>query len=44
MSSWSFRPDIGHSNIKAKLPEKAVNIKIAGQTDLLINGSATRNT
>jgi len=38
MSSWSFRPDIGLSNIKVKLPEKAVIIRIAGQIGLLING------
>jgi len=41
MNSWNFCPDIGLSNIKAKLPEKAVNIKIAGQIDLLINGCAS---
>ena len=35
---WNFRPDIGFPNNRAKLPEKAANIKIAGQTDLLING------
>jgi hypothetical protein len=39
MNSWTFRPDIGLPNIRAKLPEKAVNIKIAGRNDLLINGS-----
>jgi len=37
---WLFRPDIGVPNIKAKLPENSLNIMIAGQTDLLINGSA----
>ena len=35
---WAFRPDIGSANIRAKLPEKAVNIRIAGRNDLLING------
>ena len=40
MDSWTFRPDIGVPNIRAKLPEKAVNIKIAGRNDLLINGWA----
>src|SRR5437867_4482484 len=35
---WNFRLDIGLPNIRSKLPENAVNIKIAGQTDLLING------
>jgi len=37
---WTFCPDIGRPNIRAKLPEKAINIKIAGQIDLLINGSS----
>jgi len=40
LHSWNFRPDIGFSNIKAKLPEKAVIIKIAMQIDLLITGSS----
>jgi len=43
MNSWNFRPDIGLSNIKAKLPEK-LNIKIAGQIDLLMNGWTTEIT
>jgi len=38
MISWTFRPDIGRRNIRAKLPENNSNIKIAGQIDLLING------
>jgi len=41
MNSWTFRPDIGVPNIRAKLPEKAVNIKIAGRNDLLINGNCS---
>jgi len=35
---WTFCPDIGVPNTRAKLPEKPSNIKIAGQNDLLING------
>jgi len=42
MSSWIFRPAIGLSNIKAKLPEKPFNIKIAGQIDPLINVELNR--
>src|SRR5438552_18015888 len=38
MRNLEFRPDIGLSDIKAKLQE--FNIKIAVQIDLLINGSA----
>jgi len=37
MIPWTFRPDIALPNIRAKLPEKALNIKIAGQTEALIN-------
>ena len=38
MNSWTFRPDIGVPNIRLKVPEAPANIKIAGQTDMLING------
>src|SRR5437867_7343304 len=37
MIAWTFPPDIGRRNIRAKLPENNSNIKIAGQIDLLIN-------
>ena len=32
MSSWTFHPEIGLSNIKAKLPEKPSTIKTAGRS------------
>src|SRR5437667_577941 len=40
LHSWNFRPDIGLPNIRSKLPENPFNIKIAGQTDLLIKVDA----
>jgi hypothetical protein len=42
MNSWTFRPDIGLPNIRAKLPEKAFNIEISGQNDLIINVELNR--
>ena len=33
---WTFRPDIGPSNIKAKLPENPSNILLSGRTALLM--------
>src|SRR5438552_18424620 len=40
MSSRPFPPDIGAPNMRAKLPEKVVNIEIAEQTEMLINLAA----
>jgi hypothetical protein len=33
---WTFRPDIGPSNIKAKLPENHSNILLSGRNALLM--------
>jgi hypothetical protein len=38
MGSWTFRPDIGVPNIKAKVPENHANILLSGQNALSING------
>ena len=35
MNSWTFRPDIGLPNIRAKLPERAANIKIDLTSDVV---------
>src|ERR1035438_1680521 len=37
---WTFHPDIGHPNIKAKPPENYGNIILSGRNALSINGSA----
>ena len=37
--SWTFRPDIGCPNIRSKLPENIANMRIAGQSGLLIKVS-----
>jgi hypothetical protein len=44
MDLWTFHPDIGGTIISANLPEKRTNILLSGQSDLLINGSATPHT
>jgi hypothetical protein len=33
---WTFRPDIGPFNIKAKLPENIANTLLSGRGDLLM--------
>ena len=40
VNSLAFQPDIGLLNIRSKLSENYLNIKIAGQNNMLINGSA----
>jgi hypothetical protein len=37
---WTFHPDIGHPNIKAKPPENHGNILLSGRNALSINGWA----
>src|SRR5438552_1579384 len=41
MNPWTFRPDIGLPNIRAKLLENPANIMIAGRNDLLIRFAVT---
>ena len=41
VNSFAFQPDIGLPNIRSKLSENHLNIKSAGQNNMLINGSAT---